>query len=144
MKKDKEISQEERFDHLAEGVKAILSEGTTSAKLTALEAKHKAGEEIAKDALYKKWQKGSGDLMKKIAKRIRRSKSDIYFYVKMYEMFPRLEKLIMLLPGDKKNFRESDAKAIVMGKKIVKHQHEVVKVECWQCTICGQILRNKP
>ena len=117
----KEITQEERFDYLAEGVKAILSEGTISAKITALEAKHKAGKEIIEDTLYKKWQKGSGDLIKEIAKRIERPKSDIYFYVKMYEMFPQLEKLIMLLPGDKKSFKEVEAKAIVMGKKIETH-----------------------
>ena len=139
-----EISQEERLDNLAERVKAIFVEGGFNVKMVALEARHKVGEEIVTDTLYKKWGKGTGDLIKKLAVRIERSKSELYFCVRMYEMFPTLDNLVMKLPGGKSEITVRAARAIVEGRELLNHKHQVQKVEAWQCKICGQLLVHKP
>ena len=144
MGKNLEISQEEMIDNLAERVKAILVEGTFSARMTLLEARHKVGEEITEDTLYKKWKKGSGNLIKEISKRIERSKTEIYLCVKFYEKYPRVSDIVESLPGKKNDLTWTNARALIEGRKVENHQHKPTKVECWQCKICGQLFRHKP
>lgn len=144
MKKEIEISQEERIGYLAERIKAIMVEMVFSSRMTLLEGRHKVGKEIIEDTLYKKGKKKSGELITEIAKRIGRSKTEIYLCVLFYQKFPEVSDILERLPGKKNDITWTQVIKLIEGKKIENHQHKVVKVECWQCTICGQMLRHKP
>jgi frataxin-like iron-binding protein CyaY len=92
----------EEFDELAERVKAAITETIYSASMTLIEGKHKIGEEVATDPLYKKYSKGAGQLIKDIAQKINRSEQDLYFCVQFYKKYPVLSKALETLPEGKK------------------------------------------
>lgn len=144
MKKEIEITKEEKIDNLAERVKAIMVETVFSSRMTLLEGRHKVGKEIVKDTLYEKGKKKSGELINEIAKRIGRSRAEIYMCVRFYKKFPEVSTIIESLPGKKNDITWNKVQLLIEGKKIEEHQHKATKVECWQCKICGQILRHKP
>ncbi len=143
MRKELDITKKERIDNLAERVKAILVEGTFSSRMTILETRHQVGKEIIEDTLYEKGKKESGELIKEISKRIDRPKTEIYLCVKFYEKYPEVSDIVERLPGKKNDITWKNAIALIEGRKIDNHKHKVEKVECWQCTICGQLLRHK-
>jgi len=93
--------EQEKLENLAERVKAIIVETVFGARMTLIEGKHKVGDEIVNDTLYKKYAKGSGQLIKDIAEKIGRSWQDLYFCVQFYLKYPVVSTVVETLPEGK-------------------------------------------
>ena len=120
--KETEISQVEKFDNLVERIKAILTESVFSARITLLEGKHRIGQEIVDDELYKKWKKGTGDLVKEIEKKIGVGKTEIYLCIKFYQKFPDVSALLERLPGKKNDITWAATKRLLVAPSANKPQ----------------------
>jgi len=139
-----EISQEEKLNSLVERVKAIMVESVFSARMTLLEARHKIGQEIVTDELYKKWKKGSGDLVKELEKRIGRGKTEIYLCIKFYIKYPDVSAIVETLPGKKNDITWAAVKRLLVGKSVEECQHQWEKAEYWRCVKCSKKVFKKP
>ena len=141
MKKNIAISDGEKLEHLVEEIKSILTESVFSARMTLLEAKHLVGETISRNSLYKKSGKGSGRLVKDLAKRLGRSEKDIYLCINFYKKFPKIERLIQTLRGKKNDITWAAARRLLEGdKEIGEHTCEWETIE--RCKICKKIKKE--
>ena len=135
------ISDEEKLEHLVEEIKSILTESVFSARMTLLEAKHLVGETISKNSLYKKSGKGSGKIIKELAKRMGRSERDIYLCIHFYEKYPKIERLVQTLKGKKNDITWAATRRLLEGNKEIKdHICEWETIE--RCKICKKIKKE--
>jgi len=141
MKKDIAISEEEKLEQLVEEIRSILTESVFSARMTLLEAKHLVGETIYKNPLYKKSGKGSGKLIKELAKRLGRSERDIYLCIHFYEKFPKIELVVQTLKGKKNDITWAATRRLLEGEEQMKeHICEWETIE--RCKICKKIKKE--
>jgi hypothetical protein len=138
------ISDEEKLDHLAEEIKSILIESVFSARMTLLEAKHLVGKTIVKNPLYKKSGKGSGEIIKELARRMGRSERDIYLCIQFYEKYPKIELVVQTLKGKKNDITWAAVKRLLAGKSVEECQHQWEKAEYWRCVKCFKKVFRKP
>jgi len=137
------ITDEEKLNYLVEEIKSILTESVFSARMTLLEAKHLVGKTIIDNSLYRKSKKGSGELVKEIAKRLGRSERDIYLCISFYKKYKDIASVIQILKGKKNDITWSAVRRLLEGKK-EDCQHKWEEIICWQCKNCSQFRKSKP
>lgn len=131
------ISDQEKLEHLIEEIRSIFSEAVFSARLTLLEAKHLVGKTIMESELYRKWKKGSGKLIKEIAKKLGRPEKDIYLCVKFYQKYPKIDLMIQTLKGKKNELTWNAVKRLLEPPKEKEHICQWETIE--RCIICKKI-----
>jgi len=87
MKNQLTIKSETWFNQLCDDFKSIIVERGFRSRLEIVEGKWELGERLASDKDYKKYAKGSGEVIKELASEIKMSESDIYDCVKFYEKY---------------------------------------------------------
>lgn len=133
----KKQDEEEEVINLAEQVRAILIETVFSASLTLIEGKHKVGQEIVEDPLYKKWGKGTGKLIQTVAQKIGRSEQDLYLCVQFYQKYPDISNVFKAIKsGSSKKVTWADVKRLLSGKP-KECQHEWEEKKHLSCKLCS-------
>jgi len=127
----------QEIDDLAEQVKAILIETVFSASMTLIEGKHRVGQEIVEDPLYKKWGRGTGKLIQAVAQRIGRSEQDLYLCVQFYQKYPDISNVFKAIKGSSsKKVTWADVKRLLSGKP-KDCQHEWEEKKHLRCKLCS-------
>jgi hypothetical protein len=103
------IPDQKQFIALCDEVDAIISENGKIVRQQIVFTKHEVGEAIAKSPLYKKFGKGNGDLIEKVAAQLGKSATDLYDCVNFYERFKSVPEELSEAPWSK-------VKQLVAGK----------------------------
>ena len=81
----------EELTSLASSIKDIIVTKREETAYNLIHAKYLVGNVIVKNPLYKKWTKGSGDLIKRLSEMCGASQSDLYYCVQFVEKYPALD-----------------------------------------------------
>jgi hypothetical protein len=134
------------YNRLIEDCVATISELSFSQAMTEIEKRHKVGELIVTSTLYKKYEKGSGDFLDRVAKDLDRSRSWIYESVKFYEKYPDVSAFISGFNPEKKVIRWSDVRKTLPASQECEHpktETETIEITRIRCIDCGKVLNEQ-
>ena len=86
---NKLIIQDENIGHLAEEIRAIVSQARDAATIEMISAKYQVGEAIATSPLFKKYARTQGELYEVVAQEAGMRPDTITDCVKLYEKYPK-------------------------------------------------------
>jgi len=131
------------YNQLIDECVAVIAELSFSQAMTEIEKRHRVGELIVNSNLYKKYSKGSGDFLDRIAKDLDRGRSWVYESVKFYEKYPDVSAFISSFNPEKKVIRWADIRKVLPAQKGCQHLHtevETIQITRTRCLECGKII----
>jgi len=134
------------YQNLIEECIVIISELSFSQALTEIEKRHKVGEAIFNSPLYKKYSKGGGEFLDRIAKDLNKSRSWIYESVKFYEKYKDIGEFISKFAPEKKIIRWADVRKVLPSPDGCKHEKteiEIIEIHREKCVDCGKIVKEE-
>ena len=142
------IKQEniQEYNQLIDECVAVIAELSFSQAMTEIEKRHKVGELIVNSNLYKKYSKGSGDFLDRIAKDLEKSRSWVYESVKFYEKYPDVYTFVETFNPEKKVIRWADVRKVLPTPKGCQHLHtevETIQITRTRCLGCGKIINEE-
>lgn len=89
-----ELVAQEWYTALVDDCRAIITEAVFNSRWALVEGYHALGERIVTDTEYKKWEQGkAGGVLQDLAKDLRVALRTVYYAIKFYELYPRLDKV---------------------------------------------------
>lgn len=85
---ESDLRSQEWYQNLVDDCKTILVERGFRARMEIIEGYHQLGERIETDIDFKKWAKGRGEAIKKLAYDIKLSKESLYAAIEFYRKYP--------------------------------------------------------
>jgi len=134
------------YNQLVEECIAVIAELSFSQAMTEIEKRHKVGELIVVSPLYKKYSKGSGDFLDRIAKDLDKSRSWVYESVKFYEKYPDVSTFVETFNPEKKVIRWADVRKVLPapnGCQHLKTETETIEITRTRCLDCGKIINEE-
>ena len=136
------ITDQEKLEHLITEIKSTRSVKELDSKMAIIEGRHYIGKTILDHELYKKWAKGTGDLISQISKETKISAPDLYLYIQVAKKYKDVSAIVESLPPGKPTW--TAVRRIIQGKEEPKCKHNFKKIESWECTKCSALRRTKP
>jgi hypothetical protein len=136
----------QEYNQLIDECIAVIAELSFSQAMTEIEKRHKVGELIVSSNLYKKYSKGSGDFLDRIAKDLDKSRSWVYESVKFYEKYPDVYTFVETFKPEKKVIRWADVRKVLPAPSGCEHQKtetETIEITRVRCIDCGKIIDEK-
>lgn len=128
----------EDINNLAERLIDLMAETHFDVKMKVIEAKHAIGKEIVEDTLYTKYAKGSGGLIKDLARMLDQSESDLYSCVQFVESYPDLSVAVATMATGTKQLSWTQVRRYLASGGILKVcEHEWVERVFKKCKKCG-------
>jgi hypothetical protein len=131
------------YNQLIDECVAVIAELSFSQATTEIEKRHKVGELIVNSSLYKKYGKGSGDFLDRIAKDLSKSRSWVYESVKFYEKYPDVYTFVETFNPGKKVIKWADVRKVLPSPSECNHQKtetETIEITRTRCVECGKII----
>lgn len=131
------------YNQLIDECVAVIAELSFSQAMTEIEKRHKVGELIVNSSLYKKYGKGSGDFLDRIAKDLNKSRTWVYESVRFYEKYPDVSTFVETFRPEKKVIRWADVRKVLPTPQVCEHtktETETIEITRTRCVDCGKIL----
>lgn len=96
-----EYKDTDEYTSMVEEIISTITETKFNAEMTIVEGKHKIGESVVTNPLYKKFGKGTGTFVTDLASDIGISERDLYYCINFYLKFPDMKTAVEELPGGK-------------------------------------------
>jgi len=142
----KEIENIQEYNQLIDECSSVIYELSFSQAMTEIEKRHSVGELIVNSNLYKKYGKGSGDFLDRIAGDLGKSRSWVYESVKFYEKYPDISAFISRFGPEKKVIKWADVRKVLPAPKGCQHLHtevETIQITRTRCLDCGKIVEEQ-
>ena len=133
----------EQYNQLIDELLSIISELSFRQAMDEIEKRHRIGETIVNSGLYKKYGKGSGKFLERIAKDLNRGTTWVYESVKFYEKYPDVSAFVKTFQPDKKVIRWADVRKELPAPKECPHnetEKEIIEIQRERCIKCGKII----
>jgi|TARA_Y100000310_G_C20338370_1_gene648604 hypothetical protein len=143
MSKKTTIPDQEKLEHLIIDIKSTRHVKENEANMTKIDSWYQTGRLIYDHELYKEWKKGTGDLIKIIAKQTQISVSELYLRIQAAKEYKDVSAIVEKLPSKEKP-TVTGIRRLLTGKNEIKCKHDYEKVDAWKCNKCSQIRRTKP
>jgi hypothetical protein len=132
------------WNALIEESRALIIETKFSAQMTIVEGKHKLGELVATNDLYKRYGKGNQDFVGEVANAIGIGKTELYYCVRFYLKFPKFAQVCNQFPGEKMLTWHKVKILLPSGEECnhLKKEKERLVITRTRCVSCGKILEE--
>jgi hypothetical protein len=133
----------EQYNQLIDELVSIISEMSFRQAMDEIEKRHRIGETIVNSSFYKKYGKGSGKFLERIAKDLKKGTTWVYESVKFYEKYPDVSTFVKTFQPDKKVIRWADVRKELPSPNGCKHlntETETIEITRTRCVDCGKVL----
>jgi hypothetical protein len=133
----------EQYNQLIDELFSIISEMSFRQAMDEIEKRHRIGETIINSGLYKKYSKGSGRFLERVAKDLKKGTTWVYESVKFYEKYPDVSAFVQTFNPDKKVIRWADVRKELLAPAECPHEEtekEIIEIQRERCIKCSKIV----